>query len=181
MAKQPTKLDVQQEAISRLARGDSYKAIAKDLKVSEATISKLKKENTELIENAGKLIIAKKIAGAIEILDQTHKLIQEKLDQAQQANEREAQLWQMFLDRKITYLDYTREVRALPAISLNDLTSLSREMFHQSQLEQGKPTQVVANTQEAKENLMKLTKALGKGDEVELQRIIFNPQEAPKS
>ena len=94
MAKQPTKLDVQQEAISRLARGDSYKAIAKDLKVSEATISKLKKENTELIENAGKLIIAKKIAGAIEILDQTHKLIQEKLDQAQQANEPETQLSQ---------------------------------------------------------------------------------------
>jgi hypothetical protein len=58
-------------------------------------------------------------------------------------------------------------------IALKDLTTLSKEMFNQSQIESGKPTSITNSPELAKAQLKTLLEAINSGKDEDIAKAIF--------
>ena len=167
------------KAVALLARGDTHQSIADALGISTSTVGKIKQRNQETLASVRGELIKHETRKAKRLLDRTHKLIEDKLDEFEDVNNRRAKYDKMLDDEEITSAEYARLIRTLPTPSLSELTSLAREMFSQSQIEDGKPTSIPGgsgggSSKEAQEQLSALLTQLKDGDEVELIRIMSN-------
>lgn len=142
--------DKELKIIAMLARGDLQKDIAKSMEVSEGTITYIKKHQSEA-------------------LNMLQSRIQDKSQELVVLNHTSA------LEELSRRLSSTSEL-----IKTGELVAITKEMFSEKQLMEGKPTQInnyagnqipVTNQQ----NLRALVDAIEQGDEVVMSQIVFNP------
>lgn len=143
------KIDAQTEVriVALIARGDSYSSIQSELKNSGVEIS-LSGITDIKQRNTMALDQIKTSLAAHEVSKATRIL-----DKARKQ-----------IEEKLDSDEY---------ISVKDLTTVSKEMFNQSQIESGKPTSIASNPEENKKNLMTLLKAINDKDEIGMLHSIF--------
>lgn len=159
-----------------LARGDTYRAIGDELGITPMSVKNIKDRNPDTLQIMKTKLIDNKITSAAKILSKSHKLIEGRLDQIEDDDGRRRELDLMLENDEIDQKEWRTRRSVLRDASINELTSVSREMFSQSQIEQGKPTNISGN-QEASQYMLDITEAIKSGDTVKLQQIIFNPKE----
>lgn len=175
----------EQKAIALLARGDKYQEVADtleredNLKLTYEGVMTLAKRNKEAIAALKKQIQAKVTSNSLAILDKSRMLIEKKLDRATKLELLLDEIAEQFANGEIDENEYLSKIRAIPSISLAELTSVTKEAFNQSQVESGALGALPGvSAEDAKAQLATLVKALQSGNEVELQRIVFNPKQA---
>lgn len=175
-------IDTQTETkvVAMIARGDSYSTIKENLElegttISTTAISDIKKRNTEALNQIQSAIVQAQTSQATRLLGKSRTIIERRLDKELNRAEDIDEYRQLWLNGEISYEEYRDEVLKYgdKAMSTAELTSLTKEMFHQSQIEQGKPTAISENPTQAKENLSTLLRAISQGDEAAMVRAIF--------
>jgi hypothetical protein len=175
-----TDTETEMRVLAMVARGDTYSAIRAQLQedgitMSPATITAIKKRNPKALAKMESMLADHATSSAQKILKKAHKLIDKRLEQADNSEKDAEELHKKYEAGEITFKEYLDATARLFKISVSELTSLSKEMFHQSQVEQGKPTSITESAMDAKQEVVDIAKALENVDEVELQRIIFRP------
>lgn len=177
------KLDSNTETkiVALIARGDSYAKIKDYLhdngvELSISGIQKVKQRNTEALSYIERKLVDHATAKTARILDKAREQIEKKLD----ASNGDVPVLQELVDLRnngeIDDQEFARlSMQAVSShgISIKDLTTVSKEMFNQSQIEAGKPTSITDNPTQAKENLMTLLAAINSGDEKRIAQAIF--------
>lgn len=168
------------KVVALIARGDTAPEIVEELakegvSMNPGTIGQIKKRNKVIIQDVKTRVIEKQASSALNILEKSRGLIEKRLDKQVDAEQARASLWAQYDAHEITYEEYYSAIRTLPELTITELVSVSKESFHQSQIESGKPTNISANPQDAQAQLATLVRAIEAGNEVELQRIVFNP------
>lgn len=138
--------ELERRIVTLIARGYTYPSISLETDVPVSTIKKISKRNQESIAKVKAGVVRWQIKSARRILEMSHKEIEKKLDLAMVGEE---------------------------DIPIRDLVSISKEMFSQSQVEDGKCSAVVASQAQTEAYTSEILHALQVGDEVELQRILF--------
>lgn len=171
---EPLSTAVELEIVGRLARGDTYSSIARDLEVSPGSITNVKKRNEAALAYIQQQLVEEKASSATRILKKSHQIIEKKLDAAQTYEEKRREIWENWHNSDHTDDDRKERDTALAGlrdVTLTEATSVAREMFNQSQVEQGKPTAITATEQ--KERVKDLAERIKNGDVIELQRLIL--------
>lgn len=172
--KKRTDLDLELQVIAMLARGDTHEAIHKETGLAITTVAQIKKRNPKALATIADRLVAHKATRARQLLDKTQSIIESKLDRVSDSEAKRDKYFQQFRDGLLSYEEYRDLVVNLTDASLTELNAISKEAFHQSQIESGKPTSIAANSpHEAKEELLALAQAIKDGDEVVLERIVF--------
>ncbi len=161
------------QIVALVARGDTTKSIADSVGVSQGMVSKLKKDEAESIKAIQQQIQESKVQAANRILDKTNALLEDRVDKAGANDAKRSEYAEQLDNNEIDSKKYNALLRALPTISTTDLISMSREMFNQSVKGDETPP---GSPESQKEALYKLLEELKDGNEVHLERIIFNPQ-----
>lgn len=172
--KEPTDTQTEMKALAMLVRGDTHKSIGQELGISAQTVVKIRDRNPDTLAIMKNKLVEKQISNAAKILDKSHRLLDDQLSQVEDAEQVRREARREYIDGLIDKKEFDARLRMLPKASISDLTSVSREMFNQSQIEQGKPTSISGNPDEAKKQFLDLAEAIKAGDEVKLQQIIFN-------
>jgi len=177
------KIDTQTEVriVALIARGDPYSSIVDTLaqegiSLSMSAITDIKQRNTAALEQIKTSLVVHETSKATKILDKARKQLEEKLDNKELAAKEIAEVKQMYDDGLIDFADYAtqkRHIEQMNNISIKDLTTVSKEMFNQSQIEAGRPTSIATNPEENKKNLMVLLQAIHDKDEVGMLNSIF--------
>jgi len=177
------KIDAQTEVriVALIARGDPYTSIQSALKedgidISLSAITDVKQRNTSALEQIKSSLAVHETSKATRILSKARKQIEDALDSNEQYQKDLDMLKQAYEDGDIDIKEYLHEKDKLYRtnfISIKDLTTVSKEMFNQSQLESGKPTTITENPEENKKNLMILLRAIQAGDEIGMLHGIF--------
>lgn len=166
--------ETQLQVLALLARGDTYSKISEQMKIPVSTIQGVKERNPGALENIKDKLLSHKISTSKKILAKSQELIEHKLDKAISSEVSREDALKQYQDGLIDYDEYQKLTFALVDISITELNSLAREAFHQSQIQDGKPTNISSTPIEAREELMALARALESGDEVTLERIVWN-------
>lgn len=179
----PKKLDAQTETqvVALLARGDTQQEIVDwlkeehDIKMSIAAIGVIKKRNAQALQYMQTQLIKHETTMATGILEKSRKLIDRKLSRALTLEEELKELRQKFDNQEIDSDEYYREFDILmrSQLTVQELNSLSKESFNQSQLEAGKPTAIADNPAQAKANLAVLLDAIKDRDDAKALEAIF--------
>lgn len=160
------------KAVALLARGDSNAAVARQTGISESSIANIKERNADTLAVIRAELVARETKQAKKLLDRSHKLIESRLDNETTTFDNREKLQEKYDAGEITNSQYLQGLRALPMLTLTELTALSKEMFNQSQVEEGKPTSISAGTgntpQDAKSRLEQLLQLMRDNDEVTL-------------
>lgn len=169
------------QIIAMIARGDTYGAIQqafklKDESISISTISTVKKRNLEALKYMQGVIVEQSTNQSTKILAKSRELIDRKLDRALKQDDEIAEIKQKFEDGELESSEFMHLLdRATKhELTVTELTSLTREMFNQSQVEQGKPTSISDNPAQAKENLKTLLEAINNKNETAILEAIFD-------
>ena len=163
-----------------VARGDRNAEIARKIGVNPLTVARIKKRHPDVLKNIQGLMIERQVSQASKLLEKSHKLLEDDLDTIEAHRKTKKQITGRFRKGEINAEEYRSQLEGLVDASIAELTSLSREMFTESRVEQGQPTSISQNPKEAQAELKKLVELIEAGDTVELQKIIFNPTEEPK-
>ncbi|HET8708955.1 MAG TPA: hypothetical protein VFL85_01600 [Candidatus Saccharimonadales bacterium] len=112
---------------------------------------------------------------SVKILGKSRQLLERKLDRALKQAEQMENIKQRYDNDEIDAKDYDRllsqAVRS--ELSVSELTSLTKEMFNQSRLEEGKATSITESPTQAKEHLKTLLQAINDKDDHKLVEAIF--------
>lgn len=143
-----TKTDprIEKQVVALIASGSKYADISEKTSVPVSTIKKIKRRNTEGLAQITKQIIQSQAQTAARLLQKSHRQIEKNLDRA-----------------------FTGDVD----IALKDLVSVSKEMFHQSQIEKGEPTAIVRDSPASREHAEAVRIAMESDDMVALVDLIF--------
>jgi len=168
--------------LALLARGDSFAMIHDHLQntygvdVHDSTISQIKKTHADTLATMTATIAEAEAADAESLLAKSRRMIGRKLQKAEADTSEIQKLDRRFRNGEISHLEYERERRGLLELSIQELTTVSKEMFNQSNkgLPPGSPPPGLpaGGQQEATEALLG---AIARGDTVEIQRLILNP------
>lgn len=179
-----TLLDAQKETqvVAMIARGDTYTTIIDRLKkesgivLSQGTLTNIKNRNGEALAFMKNALAERETIHTTKLLDKSRKLIERKLDRALDIDESFLELHKDYksgeIDEHEFRLRFDQMIKS--ELSTSELTSLSKEMFNQSQIEQGKPTTINTDANAAKEKLSSLLLAIKKGDDVLALEALFN-------
>lgn len=139
-----SKVDQQTEvkAVALLARGDSPVKIAEELGIHVNTVRNIKERNVDVLADVKHELVVHEIKKAKTLLDKSHSLIEKRLSAETKVAEGRQELSEMLANGDIEYRDYIAGLKQLPQLTLAELTALSKEMFNQSQIEEGKPTSI---------------------------------------
>lgn len=178
-----TKLDAQTEikVVTMLARNDTYQQIVDWLKneqgveISVKTIPLIKKRNIESYNFMKGKMVEHEATLSTSLLDKSRRLLDKQLDKALTLEEDLAKLEKRYDEGEIDEKDYWRmvDVALRSKLTVKDLTSISKESFNQSQIEQGKPTSIAENPAQAKESLGKMLSAIANNDQAAMLRTLF--------
>lgn len=181
MSKPRLSTQTETQIIAMIARGDTYGAIqqalkAKDESVSIQTITAVKKRNLEAFKYMKGVMVEQATNQSTKILAKSRELIDRKLDRALRQNDEVLELTQQFEDGDIEREEFHVLLNRAEKheLTVQELTSLTREMFNQSQVEQGKPTSISDNPAQAKENLKTLLEAINNKNETAILEAIFD-------
>lgn len=179
----PKKLDgnTESQVVAMLARNDTQQQVVdwlkqeKGISMSIANIGVIKKRNSEAISFMRKELTKHETTLAATILDKSRRLIDKKLDKALSIEEELTALRKKFDDGEMTDENYYREVDIVlrNRLSVQELNSLSKEAFNQSQIEAGKPTSITETPEQAKQSLGVLLAAISKGDDAAVLAALF--------
>lgn len=166
------------KAVALLARGDSNASVARETGISESSIKNIKERNADTLQVIRAELVARETKKAKKLLDRSHELIEKRLDNESTTFENRDKLQEKYDDGEITNSQYLQGLRSLPMLTLTELTALSKEMFNQSQVEEGKPTSISAGTgttpQDAKSRLRQLLDLMAENGEAEMLDLKYN-------
>lgn len=175
-ANQPISTADEVKVVALLARGDTQKSIAEEVGISPASVGVIKGRNADILSEIHGALVLQNTKQAKKILDRSHTLIDKRLSAEEQNYDDRVELKDKLDNSEITYSQYLSGLRAIPTISLAELTGLSKEMFNQSQIEDGKPTSIPggagANSDDAAKKLQDLIEALHSNDSVKMLELI---------
>lgn len=179
----PKKLDgnTESQVVAMLARGDTHQQIVdwldkeKGISMSLANIGVIKKRNEEGMNFIKTELMKHEQTVAATILDKTRRLINSRLDKALTLEETLKKLRDSFDSGDITDSEYYRQVdiELKNRLTVQELTSLSKESFNQSQIEAGKPTSITESPEQAKAHLQTLLAAISKRDDSATLKALF--------
>jgi hypothetical protein len=179
----PKKLDTQTETqvVAMIARGDKYDIIVDWLKETHGinttpqNLSVIKKRNSEALKFMQGEIIKHETTMATTILNKSRQLIDKRLNRAMKIDEELLDLRTKLENGEIEDGEYYDRVNLAmkSQLTVQELNSLSKESFNQSQIEAGKPTNITDNPTQAKANLQTLLSAISTNDQGAMLRAIF--------
>lgn len=179
----PKKLDAQTETqvVAMIARGDTHSQIidwlekAKEVTLAPNTITLIKKRNAEAIQFMQSKLTEHETTLSTQILAKSRQLIDKRLDKNMQLEQDLRKLREKYESDEIDSKDYYREYELLMRnqLDVKELNAISKESFHQTQLESGKPTQIADNPAQAKANLATLLAAIKNRDDAAALEAIF--------
>lgn len=172
-----TETETTLQVLALIARGDTYEATAKQTGIAPSTVADIKRRNPQALETMQKKLIDHKLSQSKKILDKTHNIINKKLERIEVSEDKREFLFKQFQDGIINADEYQTSLIGLLDASLTELNAIQREAFHESQIEQGKPTSISDNPKQATEDFLALAEAIKSSDEVVLERLIFNQGE----
>lgn len=143
---QRTDPEVELRVVSLIAVGRRYADISEETGVAVPTIKKIKRRNPQALAKMQTVIIERQAKVAARIHQKSLNEIDKKLDRAEAGSE---------------------------DITIKDLVSVSKEMFSQSQIEQGKPTAITMNPHGDLGYLKTLTAALEADDAVAMAELLW--------
>lgn len=162
--------------VAYLARGDKHIDIVDHIeaefgeRLAKNTISVVKTRNESALKIIKDSIIKDEIATAQKLRDKTNKIIDRRLDTAEKDLQTLESLEHQFRKGHINYKEYSDALSKIKIPTLTELTSVSKEMHNQAQDEASK------EGDGAKDN-KDIWDVLRKGDDIELQRIVFGVKE----
>lgn len=178
-----SKIDAKTETqvVALIARGDSYSSIveqlAKDgISLTPAAITGIKQRNTQALSYIQQRLADHEIGKTTRILDKTRNMIEKKLDDAGKCEDERLELRELYDNGEIDAREYLRRNDELVRryhVTIKDLTTVSKEMFTQSQIEAGKPTSITETPEQAKKNLQTLLEAIQGGKEEDMVKAVF--------
>lgn len=145
---------VEMKVVALIARGDKYDDIRKavkdefDRELAPATITVIKKRNEQALATIKEAIVKKEKDDAQGLLTRAHRLLGKKLREAED------------------------DEAKFNKLKIGDLTTVSKEMFHQVRIEGGMAEELEKLTN-PKEKLKELQEILEENDEIRLERIVF--------
>jgi hypothetical protein len=168
------------KVLALIARGDTYDAIKGVLEsegtiISIATISAIKSRNKSALDFMKQELVKHEVSASTKLLGKARQLLERKLTRALNAEQIQKELIEEAksgeLEPHIFEALYNKALKA--ELTVAELTSLSKEMFNQSQVEQGKPTSITESPAQAKENLKTLLEAINNQDDEKILKAIF--------
>lgn len=169
------------QVVAMVARGDTYDDISKFLAtkeyaISPATLTVIKKRNAEALSFMTTKMVEHETNRASDILAKSQKALENKLDTHIDLKKSIRGLGEQYHKGEIDEQEYGimldnlhRDARITPA----ELTTISKEMFNQSQILSGKPTNITDNPNRAKENVQRMLSAIKSGDEEKMIDALF--------
>lgn len=166
-------MSVESEVVARLARGDTQTKIASDLNININTITKVKNRQSEALGVISTKVAQRKMRITSRILEKAHKQLEQRLDESgnyeallESINEEWKNSDQTEADERV----HKQKLGQLKRLSVLELLSITKEAFHQSQVEQGKPTSLTytADAATTKTQLDQLLEAINNGDDTKL-------------
>jgi hypothetical protein len=166
------------KVVAMIARGDTYPTIVDKLaedgiEISTSTITRIKDRNSEALAFMKNTMLEQQASTASRILHRSREIIESRLSDDDKYWEIIKELNEKLESGEIDEKQYWTMRPTAPSLSLRDLTSVSKEMFNQSQIEAGKPTAITDNPAQAKENLKVLLDAINKGSDEDIAKAIF--------
>lgn len=162
------------QILARIVRGDSRKDIAQAFGITEAVVTNIKKRNPDTIKVMQEQILSHRISHASRILGKANLEIEQRLDESDQFDDKLEDLKRQHDDGELSDKEYQHRLRNLNKLTVADLTSISREMHSQTKTGDGDGTPNDPRVNQT--YLVELAKALESGDEVVMERLIFNPK-----
>lgn len=162
-----------------IARGDKHQQIvdqlaSEDITIALSTISAIKKRNTEAIAFMKNQMIEAEASTATRLIHKSRMLLEKRLDQGIKDEDELNKLATQYREGEINWEQYRIKAAGRLKLSISELTSLSKEAFHQSQLEQGKPTGIVDDPAAAKMRLKEVLMAINNRDDEKAVALIFD-------
>lgn len=164
-----------------MAHGMPYKDILErleeenSLKINMQTLTNIKKRNYDKLDQFREAIIKEEAATASVLHQRSNKMLQKKLDKADQDTDYLQELKQKYVDGEIDIKEFNQQVEKLEEVSIDQLLKISKEMHSQTSGSSENSSGGGGNTvdpHQAKD----LVHALQNSDAVELQRIVFSSQ-----
>lgn len=177
---QPVSPLIETRVLALITRGDTYEDIQKSLArdghgINKMTISAIKKRNAEALDYMKSALVKHEMNKSAEILGKTRLLLEKKLTKALKVDDELDDLKAQLIDGLIDDSQYDVLSKNLRKddLSVVALTSLSKEMFSQSRIEEGKLPDKPESPEEARQKLGDLLKAVNDKDEKKLIELIF--------
>jgi hypothetical protein len=139
-------------------------------------ISDVKKRNGQALSYIQQKLADHEISKTTRILEKTRAMIEKRLEAADGNSTQMRELIELRDEGLIDDDEYAKlSYQSMRAndISIKDLTTVSKEMFTQSQIEAGKPTSITESPEQAKQNLRTLLAAINSGKEEDIVGAIF--------
>lgn len=169
-------MEKQLAILAQVARGDTEKTIAAKEGVHVRTVANIKARNPEALQIIQNKLIQHQVSSSKKILVKSQELIQEKLDKAGRADRQRDELYKKLSSQEIDYKTYKAGMDKIYDPTIVELNQVSKEAFHQSQIEENLPTSIPGGGTSAAD-LVALVDAIKGGDEVVLQRMVFRRDE----
>lgn len=171
-------LAIETKIVAYIARGDKAADIKQEVaklgySVSDNQISNIKKRNADALQTIKSALVEKEKISSVGLLERTQRLLGKRLSKAEQDFAELDKAYQDFIDGKISWLEYEKKRKSMPVPTLTELTNVSKEMFHQAQVESGGGDEYANTPDQAKKKIMELVRMVQEGDEVQLERIVF--------
>lgn len=180
MSKPSLDASTEMRVVAMIARGDTYEAIkgalaSEGIQIATSTISAIKRRNPDALKHIQDAIMVNETHQSTKLLVKSRQLLERKLNRALNQDEEIEELTEKYHNGEITEIEFNHLLqKAIKSeLSVAELTSLTKEMFNQSQVEQGKPTSITENPAQAKENLKKLLEAINSKDDKAIVEAIF--------
>jgi hypothetical protein len=172
-------ITVEAEVVARLARGDTQTQIASDLQIAPNTITRIKDRQSQALEAIGVKVAQRKQRITSRILDKAHRQLEQRLDESDNYEQLLKEIHEEFEESQQTEGDkaiLNHKLGKLKKLSVLELINITKEAFHQSQVEQGKPTSVnyTADAKTTKEQLDQLLEAMNGKDDGRLIELASN-------
>lgn len=162
-------INTEAEVVARLARGDKQQDIASDLQIAPNTVTKVKERQSQALEVINTKVAQRKLRITSRILEKAHRQLEQRLDESDNYEELLKEIQEDWEKSDQTEQDekvFTKKLNQLKRLSVLELINITKEAFHQSQVEQGKPTSLTytADAKTTKEQLDQLLEAMNRDD-----------------
>jgi DNA-binding CsgD family transcriptional regulator len=164
------------EVVARLARGDKQYNIAQDLGISERLVGTVKRRQSDALEVINRKLLQRKMRATTRILEKVHQQLEKRIDES-------AEYWELIDQYQAEYDESEQtetdkellsvKLKSLKRLTTSELITVAKEMFHESQVEQGKPTSLsyTADANTTKIQLDQIMQAINNGDEIKLLEV----------
>lgn len=180
--------DQKLRALAYIARGDTLSQVAGhmleefEVSISESALSQMKKAHAETIDKMQTSLTESAAEDADAILKKTRRILSVRLDRAQRDESAIAEVDREYREGKIkSPEEYRRKKAGFLKVSIAELTNISKTMHAQTvkvpELPPGAmPGALPAGgSAQTPAHLEALLNAIKNGNEVEVQRLVFNP------